>query len=89
MECRSCPPGTFPKNTVRKRSSRRRRGSSQAARIALVGPNGAGKTTLLHILIGQELPSTGEVHRARNLRIGFLPQRPEILGEYTPAPGIP
>ncbi|MBK8023260.1 MAG: ABC-F family ATP-binding cassette domain-containing protein [Chloroflexi bacterium] len=53
------------------------------ARIALVGPNGAGKTTLLHILIGQELPSTGEVHRARNLRIGFLPQRPEILGEYT------
>lgn len=53
------------------------------ARIALVGPNGAGKTTLLHILIGQELPSAGEVYRARGIRVGFLPQRPEILSEYT------
>ena len=44
------------------------------ARIGLVGPNGVGKTTLLRILIGLEEPSAGEVQRARNMRIGYLPQ---------------
>ncbi len=53
------------------------------ARIALVGPNGAGKTTLLRILIGLDLSSDGTVSRSRGLRIGFLPQRPELLGEHT------
>jgi ATP-binding cassette subfamily F protein 3 len=53
------------------------------ARIALVGPNGAGKTTLLQLLIGLDLPSGGQVTRMRGLRIGFLPQRPELYGEHT------
>jgi ATP-binding cassette subfamily F protein 3 len=53
------------------------------ARIALVGPNGAGKTTLLNLLIGNDLPSEGEIFRARGLRIGFLPQRPELRGSHT------
>ncbi len=53
------------------------------ARIALVGPNGAGKTTLLNILIGAELPSAGTVSKAKGLRIGFLPQRPELHGHHT------
>lgn len=44
------------------------------ARIALVGPNGIGKTTLLRILVGLEEPSSGTVHRSRNLTIGYLPQ---------------
>jgi len=44
------------------------------ARIGLVGPNGVGKTTLLRILIGLEEPSAGEVQRARNIHIGYLPQ---------------
>ena len=55
----------------------------QGARIALVGPNGAGKTTLLHLLIGLDLPTEGTVTRARGLRIGFLPQRPELHGDHT------
>jgi ATP-binding cassette subfamily F protein 3 len=53
------------------------------SRIALVGPNGVGKTTLLRLLAGSESPDRGLVQRARNLRIGFLPQeaRPaELLG---------
>ncbi|MBI4770744.1 MAG: ABC-F family ATP-binding cassette domain-containing protein [Chloroflexi bacterium] len=45
-----------------------------AARIAIVGPNGVGKTTLLRLLAGVEEPSAGAVHRARGLRIGYLPQ---------------
>ena len=53
------------------------------ARIAMVGPNGAGKTTLLNILIGLDIPSAGMVNRARGVKIGFLPQRPELLGEHT------
>ena len=44
------------------------------ARVGLVGANGVGKTTLLRILVGEESPSAGEVHTARNLRIGYLPQ---------------
>lgn len=44
------------------------------ARVALVGANGVGKTTLLRILAGMEMSDGGRVQRARNLRIGFLPQ---------------
>jgi ATP-binding cassette subfamily F protein 3 len=50
-------------------------------RIALVGRNGTGKTTLLRILAGLEPPTTGRVHRAKNLRIGYLPQGAELEGE--------
>ncbi len=53
------------------------------ARIALVGPNGAGKTTLLNILIGEDLPNNGSVSMARGTRIGFLPQRPELVGGHS------
>jgi len=53
------------------------------ARIALVGPNGAGKTTLLNILSGLDTADEGTVARAKGLRIGFLPQRPELAGNHT------
>ena len=54
-----------------------------AARIALVGPNGAGKTTLINILAGIDLATSGAVQVARNTRIAFLPQRPELVGEHS------
>lgn len=53
------------------------------SRIAMVGPNGAGKTTFLRILIGMEDPTTGTVHRSKGLSIGYLPQRPDLLGNNT------
>lgn len=43
-------------------------------RTGLVGPNGVGKTTLLKILAGLETASTGHVHRAKGLRVGYLAQ---------------
>ncbi|MEL6271185.1 MAG: ABC-F family ATP-binding cassette domain-containing protein [Chloroflexota bacterium] len=55
----------------------------RGARTALVGPNGAGKTTLLHILIGEQSATTGEVQAMKGLRVGFLPQRPELLGDHS------
>ena len=51
------------------------------ARIALVGPNGAGKTTLLRILIRADEPSRGSVYPMKGLRIGYLEQRPELVGD--------
>jgi len=44
------------------------------ARIGMVGSNGVGKTTLLRILIGEESPSEGSVQKAKQLKIGYLPQ---------------
>ncbi len=43
-------------------------------RIALVGGNGVGKTTLVSILMGEQLPDSGEVFRPKDLRIGYLAQ---------------
>jgi ATP-binding cassette, subfamily F, member 3 len=50
----------------------------KGARLALVGPNGCGKTTLLRILVGLDEPSGGTIARAKNLRLGYLPQEAEF-----------
>jgi ATPase subunit of ABC transporter with duplicated ATPase domains len=43
-------------------------------RVGLVAGNGGGKTTLLRCLAGQAEPSSGEIHRSRGLRVGFVEQ---------------
>jgi ATP-binding cassette subfamily F protein 3 len=53
------------------------------ARIGLVGPNGVGKTTLLRILLGMDEASAGSVHRARGLRLGYLPQEATLDSDAT------
>ena len=53
------------------------------ARIAMVGPNGAGKTTLINILAGIDLATSGAVQVARGVRVAFLPQRAELVGEHS------
>ena len=55
----------------------------QNARIGLVGSNGVGKTTLLRIMIGEESASEGTIHKARNLRIGYLPQEAALQSGKT------
>jgi len=48
-------------------------------RIGLIGPNGAGKSTLLKLFTGQQQPDGGQVHRRKELRLGYLPQEIEVL----------
>lgn len=55
----------------------------QGSRIAIVGPNGVGKTTLLRLLLDLEEPSAGAIHRARNLKVGYLPQEAMLTGTHT------
>ncbi len=43
-------------------------------KIGFVGSNGCGKTTLLKLLTGEYSPTSGEVHRAKNLKIGYMEQ---------------
>ncbi|MSP17626.1 MAG: ABC transporter ATP-binding protein [Myxococcales bacterium] len=43
-------------------------------RIGLVGPNGSGKTTLLRLLAGEREADSGDIARARGVRVGYLPQ---------------
>ncbi|NQW20199.1 MAG: ABC-F family ATP-binding cassette domain-containing protein [Chloroflexi bacterium] len=43
-------------------------------RLGLIGPNGSGKTTLLKILLGEDVPSEGNVHIASGVRVGYVPQ---------------
>ncbi|PIQ27469.1 hypothetical protein COW36_13715 [bacterium (Candidatus Blackallbacteria) CG17_big_fil_post_rev_8_21_14_2_50_48_46] len=42
---------------------------------ALQAPNGAGKSTLLKTLSGELKPLSGQIYRARGLRLGYLPQQ--------------
>jgi zinc transport system ATP-binding protein len=43
--------------------------------VTIIGPNGAGKTSLLNILLGLRQPSQGQVIRAPELVVGYMPQR--------------
>ena len=46
--------------------------------VTLIGPNGAGKTSLIRCLLGLVKPDAGEIHRAPDLRIGYMPQKLHI-----------
>ena len=51
----------------------------ESEHIGLVGPNGEGKTTLMRIIAGDLEQTSGQLHRAKNLKIGYLPQDPPAL----------
>jgi ATP-binding cassette ChvD family protein len=48
------------------------------AKIGVLGPNGAGKSTLLRIMAGVDRDFLGEARPAEGIRIGFLPQEPQL-----------
>lgn len=43
--------------------------------VTIVGPNGSGKTSLLRVLVGALKPTGGTMIRAKNLKIGYVPQK--------------
>ena len=47
-------------------------------RLALVGRNGSGKSTLLKIMAGIDKDIEGEAIPMPNLKIGYLPQEPQL-----------
>jgi energy-dependent translational throttle protein EttA len=48
------------------------------AKIGVVGLNGAGKSTLLKIMAGQIDDFVGEAWAADGIKVGYLPQEPEL-----------
>ncbi len=50
-------------------------------RIGIVGRNGTGKTTLLRTILGEMIPSCGEVVLGKNTKIGYFDQHRSNLDE--------
>ncbi|MDT3670266.1 MAG: energy-dependent translational throttle protein EttA [Aromatoleum sp.] len=48
------------------------------AKIGLLGLNGSGKSTVLRIMAGADKEYDGEVQHLAGVRIGYLPQEPEL-----------
>ena len=48
------------------------------AKIGVLGLNGAGKSTLLRIMAGVETEFQGEAWAADGIKVGYLPQEPEL-----------
>ena len=48
------------------------------AKIGVLGANGAGKSTLLRIMAGVDKDFQGDARPADGIRVGFLPQEPEL-----------
>ncbi|AGP32164.1 energy-dependent translational throttle protein EttA [Sorangium sp. So ce296] len=48
------------------------------AKIGVLGANGAGKSTLLRIMAGVDKEYLGEAKPADGIRIGYLPQEPQL-----------
>ncbi|RIA46076.1 ATP-binding cassette ChvD family protein [Hephaestia caeni] len=49
-----------------------------SAKIAIIGPNGSGKSTLMKIMGGIDPDFTGEAWAAEGIKVGYLPQEPQL-----------
>jgi ATP-binding cassette subfamily F protein 3 len=49
--------------------------------VSLVGPNGTGKTTLIRALVGERPLDGGRLSTGHNVKIGYLSQHAEELGD--------
>ncbi|WP_296705892.1 ATP-binding cassette domain-containing protein, partial [Algoriphagus sp.] len=58
-------------------------GISQGQKIALVGINGAGKSTLMKIIMGLEIPDTGQVGINQQVKVAYVHQNPVFEGTLT------
>ena len=55
----------------------------EGEKVGVIGINGTGKSTLLKIMAGLEVPDEGEVIKASNMMIHYLPQNPKFNDEDT------
>ena len=53
------------------------------AKIGLLGLNGSGKSTVLKIMAGAEKEFEGEVQWQPGIKIGYLPQEPQLDADKT------
>jgi sulfate-transporting ATPase len=53
------------------------------AKIGLLGLNGAGKSTVLRLMAGVDKEYEGEIQNLPNIKIGYLPQEPQLDAEKT------
>ncbi|MBI2309228.1 MAG: energy-dependent translational throttle protein EttA [Rhodocyclales bacterium] len=53
------------------------------AKIGLLGLNGSGKSTVLRIMAGVDKEYEGEVQHLPNIKIGYLPQEPQLDADKT------
>ena len=58
-------------------------GVAEGEKIGLIAKNGTGKSTLLDILAGNSSQDSGTVIYRNNLRVGYLPQLPNLGGSKT------
>ncbi|ARS26177.1 energy-dependent translational throttle protein EttA [Sphingomonas sp. KC8] len=52
-------------------------------KIAIIGVNGAGKSTLMKVMAGIDNDFTGEAWAAEGIRVGYLPQEPQLDNSKT------
>jgi len=58
------------------------------AKIGVLGPNGSGKSTLLRLMAGLDTEYTGEAWAADGVRVGYLPQEPQLDAAKTVAENV-
>jgi len=56
---------------------------NRVAKIGVLGLNGAGKSTLLKIMAGLDTEIDGEARPMPNIKVGYLPQEPQLNPEHT------
>lgn len=56
---------------------------NEGEHVGVIGPNGAGKTTLFRILTDEESLDSGEIIKARGLRLGYLAQHDHFADDLT------
>ena len=58
------------------------------AKIGVLGLNGAGKSTLLRIMAGLDTNFSGEAFAAKQAKVGYLPQEPQLDESKTVAENV-
>lgn len=51
---------------------------AQGQKVALIAKNGTGKSSLMDILVGMDEPDNGTVSIAKDLKVGYLRQTPDL-----------